>query len=52
MFDASGPVQGRGWGGVSFGQAQFHRLSALITLLLLIVGFGLANQAFFRSTMA
>ncbi|QQM33161.1 ABC transporter permease (plasmid) [Martelella lutilitoris] len=40
-------MQRRGWGGVSFGQAQFHRLSALMTLVLLIIGFGLANQAFF-----
>lgn len=47
MFDASRPMQRRGWGGVSFGQAQFHRLSALMTLVLLIIGFGLANQAFF-----
>nr|WP_272214468.1 ABC transporter permease [Marinicella sp. W31]MDC2880079.1 ABC transporter permease [Marinicella sp. W31] len=47
MFDASRPMQGRSWKGVSFGQAQFHRLSALITLVLLIIGFGFANQAFF-----
>ncbi|MAM10509.1 MAG: ribose ABC transporter permease [Rhizobiaceae bacterium] len=47
MFDASRPMRGRGWGGASFGQAQFHRLSALMTLVLLIIGFGLANQAFF-----
>ncbi|AMM87302.1 ABC transporter permease [Martelella sp. AD-3] len=40
-------MRGRGWGGASFGQAQFHRLSALMTLVLLIIGFGLANQAFF-----
>ena len=47
MFDASRPMQGRSWGSVSFGQAQFHRLSALITLVLLIIGFGFANQAVF-----
>ena len=29
------------------GEAQLHRLSALLTLVLLVIGFGLASQAFF-----
>lgn len=47
MSDTSKPVQKYQLGGLMPAEGQLHRLSALMTLLLLILGFSLASPAFF-----
>ncbi len=47
MFEASKPMQVWRMNGLVPGQVQMHRLSALLTLMLLILGFAFTSQAFF-----
>jgi ribose transport system permease protein len=47
MSDTSKPVQKYQLGGLMPAEGQLHRLSALMTLLLLVLGFSLASPAFF-----
>ncbi|MDD7973777.1 ABC transporter permease [Roseinatronobacter alkalisoli] len=47
MSDASKPAPGAGIGTLLMGGDYMHRMSALLTLVLLVLGFALASQSFF-----